>query len=423
MALFGKLIKKKLRDRYAIALDVGTEFVKALVFRVDEKTEGDLNGVVVGVGRQRQGLSDMQGGTVTDIPAVAANCRAALERAFNMAGVEADQVVIGIAGELVKGVTSTIHYERAKHEQKISVNEVREIIKKVQSKAVTSAHSQIAWETGRSEIDVRLVNAAVTDVRVDGYRVTNPIGFQGKDVSISVFNAFAPLVHISSLETIADELDLNLLGITAEPYAVARAVAGGEATEFSAIFIDVGGGTTDIAVVRSGGVDGTKMFALGGRAFTKRIAEQMDLPFAAAEELKINYAHGLTDLKTSTIIKDVLKNDFSVWLGGVELTLSEFPNIDLLPSKILICGGGSMLPEIKTALESADWIKRLPFARRPRVSFIQPDSVSKIIDQTGMLVDSADITPMALASLGLDLVSEEDLIPSILRKTVEVTES
>src|SRR3990172_9728124 len=89
---------KKLKDRYAIALDIGTEFVKALILRVEAG-----RGIVVGVGRQRQRLQDMHGGGVTDIHGVISNAKLALEEAAEMAGLLPEQVIIGIAGELVKG--------------------------------------------------------------------------------------------------------------------------------------------------------------------------------------------------------------------------------------------------------------------------------------------------------------------------------
>ncbi len=60
-----------------------------------------------------------------------------------------------------------------------------------------------------------------------------------------------------------------------------------------ALFVDVGGGTTDVALVRQGGIEGTRMFALGGRAFTKSLADRLDLPFPRAEALKVDYARGL----------------------------------------------------------------------------------------------------------------------------------
>ena len=85
-----------------LALDIGTEYAKALVFEPAE----DGRALVTGVGRMRQGLSHMQSGTVADIPAVVRNCRAALDEAEAMAGRAAGKVIIGIAGELVKGFTT-----------------------------------------------------------------------------------------------------------------------------------------------------------------------------------------------------------------------------------------------------------------------------------------------------------------------------
>ena len=85
------------------ALDIGTEFAKALVFEIDERSHGTVRGV----GRKRQGLAHMQSGTVADIGAVVDNCAVALQEAEEMAGFRPCQVVIGIAGELVKGFTTS----------------------------------------------------------------------------------------------------------------------------------------------------------------------------------------------------------------------------------------------------------------------------------------------------------------------------
>jgi len=98
------------------ALDIGTEFAKALVFEIDEAGHGTVRGV----GRKRQGLSHMQSGTVADIAAVVDNCAVALQEAEEMAGFRPTQVVIGIAGELVKGFTTTLTQERRKPEAPIT---------------------------------------------------------------------------------------------------------------------------------------------------------------------------------------------------------------------------------------------------------------------------------------------------------------
>jgi len=266
---FVRLRSRNTGPRYLLALDIGTEFVKALIGQVvlDPASGAPSHVDIIGVGRQRQRLTDMQSGAVTDITGVVENCDAALKMAEKMAGVVAKDVVIGIAGELVKGASTVVRYKRAVPSDPIDMTELRKILDRVQYRAFERAREQLTWETGYKELEVKLVNTAIVDVQIDGYRVTNPIGFQGRDVSIQLFNAFAPMVHLGALQSVAQDLDLNLVNIAAEPFAVAKSVGGQDSGEFSAIFIDIGGGTTDIALVNNGGVEGTKMFAIGGRSF------------------------------------------------------------------------------------------------------------------------------------------------------------
>src|SRR5215218_4645848 len=231
------------------ALDIGTEFAKALVFEIDETGHGTVRGV----GRKRQGLSHMQSGTVADIAAVVDNCAVALQEAEEMAGFRPTQVVVGIAGELVKGFTTTHSQERKRPDQPISEAELQRLIDSVQREALREAERSITWETGLPHVDVRLVHAAVVGAAIDGYALTNPVGFQGRHVKISIFNAFAPLVHLGALQSVASQLDLELLSIVAEPYAVARCLDDQQVGQSGALFVDVGGGTTDVALVRQGG--------------------------------------------------------------------------------------------------------------------------------------------------------------------------
>ena len=172
-------------------------------------------------------------------------------------------------------------------------------------------------------------------------------------------------------------------------------------------------------MVRQGGVEGTKMFALGGRSFTKRIAQVFGTTFDEAEKKKIKYSAGELEKEDNEFIKNALKTDCQVWLSGVELTLEEFSQVELLPSRILLCGGGAILPEIQKTLENAQWSPNLPFARQPSVHFIKPGDVENITDQTGELKNPWDITPMSLANLGIDLVGEEKITDSILNRIVK----
>ena len=395
------------------ALDVGTEFAKALVFEIDDEGRGTVRGV----GRKRQGLSHMQSGTVADIAAVVDNCSVALQEAEEMAGFRPSQVVIGIAGELVKGFTTTHVQERKKPDAPITEAELQKLIDAVQREALREAERAITWETGLPHVDVRLVHAAITGASIDGYALTNPVGFQGRHVRISIFNAFAPLVHLGALQSVASQLDLELLEVVAEPYAVARVRGTDQVHQAGALFIDVGGGTTDVALVRQGGIEGTRMFALGGRAFTKSLADRLDLPFPRAEAIKVDYARGI-EVPDKAEVAAVIADAVTVWAAGVELVTEELAAGDQLPGRIYLCGGGSRLPEIREALTAEKFWKRLPFSRPPEVTIMSPDQVTTIRDATQLLVDQQDVTPLGLAYQAIELQSVEDPLDAALRRVL-----
>jgi len=387
-------------DKYLVGLDVGTEFVKALIAKV----EGDEL-EVVGVGRSRQSLSDMQSGAIADIAGVVGNCEKALTQAENMAGVSARQAIIGIAGELVKGLTTTVKYRRPNPEKTLDGAEIELIIDRAQARTLERAQKQLELETGKKDVEVKLVNSAIVSIHIDTYKVSNPIGFQGKEVVIQLYTAFAPMVHIGALERTASELDLDLMAVAAEPFAVSRAVIGTDASSsFTAILIDVGGGTTDIAVVDDGGVQGTRMFGIGGRAFTKSIASELDLEFAEAEKIKIELSKNTLDSSAKTKALKAIDKTLSVWLDGVELALSEFTNVDHLPHRILLCGGGASLQQLMTALKEQKWYKDLPFTKKPTVELIDPGQVIDINDTTGRVTDHTLITALGLLRVGYDTI-------------------
>jgi cell division protein FtsA len=395
------------------ALDVGTEFAKALVFEIQ-----DGKAVVQGVGRKRQGLAHMQSGTVADISAVVDNCSVALQEAEEMAGYRPEQVVIGIAGELVKGFTTVVDQQRTRADVPITDAELGKLIEGVQREAMREAERSVTWETGLQSVDVRLVHAAVVGAWIDGYAVTNPIGFQGRNVRIAIFDAFAPLVHLGALQAVAARLQMELIAVVAEPYAVARVLDSEQVRQAGALFIDVGGGTTDVALVRQGGIEGTRMFALGGRAFTKSIADRLELPFPRAEALKVDYARGIAGDRAAAV-REIVADDVAVWAAGVELVMEELAAGDLLPGRIYLCGGGSRLPEIRNALADQAFADHLPFARPPEVTILAPEQIDAVRDETRLLEDQQDVTPMGLAFQAIELGSSQNPLDGALRRVIK----
>jgi cell division protein FtsA len=207
--------------------------------------------------------------------------------------------------------------------------------------------------------------------------------------------------------------------VIAEPYAVATCLDPGELGDAGAVFVDIGGGTTDVALVRHGGIAGTKMLALGGRAFTKGLAERFGLSFTRAETLKLAAAADeLPESVPADSLQEALTEDATVWRRGVELMISDLADGELLPARLYLCGGGAELPQMAQVLGQDDWWRRLPFARKPQVAALRPDEVAGLRDATSSLATRQDVTPMALAHQALILDSQSTATDRAMRQAV-----
>ncbi len=385
-----------------LALDIGTEFVKAILARPNKK--GNLE--ILGVGRARQVEGNMHAGAVADIPAVVSVCEDALVQVEEQAGERANLAVVGIAGELIKGNTTTVNYSRKNPNKPITDAEMEQIIKKVQQKSGEVAKKTVALETGNENVEVRLINSAIVSLTIDGYKISNPIGFKGSDIVIQFYTAFAPLIHVAAIEKVCAELNLDLLTVAVEPFAVCRACLGDDLeSSFSGIVMDIGGGTTDVAVVEDGGVEGTKMFGIGGRSFTHQIAEAIGVDSETAEEYKLAFDSGDLDDHVKAKVETALSRNLSVWLTGVEVALEEFENLGTLPRNILLCGGGAGLSLLQETLAISDWYRTLPFSRRPIIHLIEIDDLPNLILKNDFHLDYSYATALGLLRVGVDTLA------------------
>ncbi len=397
------------------ALDIGTEYIKALVIRREGR-----NGVVLGASRERQAFTDMQAGVPSDIQGIIESCDRAMSRAEDMCDSIPGQAVIGIAGEQVKGFSTSVTVPRSDPGLKINEVELLQTLQIVEKRALREARHLMSRELGVPDVDVKLINSAITSVRIDGFVVSNPLDFQGKQMVITIFNTFAPLTHVGALQTIASELDLELVATVAEPYAMARCAATDEIYDFGGIFVDIGGGTTDVALVRNGGIEGTRMFPIGGRVFTKKLAARLGISFADAEAVKLRHSKGELPAAHDERVHEVLSRDAEVLVEAVAITLQEMARGDRLPTGIYLAGGGSALPEVRQQLEAFPWEPKLPFARTPAIHVLRPADVRGIYDSTGLLLDQQDITPMGLAFHAVQQEAGEDgPMVGVMRKVLK----
>lgn len=412
---FSLLRRRDEFNSHYTVLDIGTEYVKALIVkREDEK------GIVIGASRIRQQLTDMQGGSVADIQSVIDNCDRALTEAEDMCEVVPGQAVVGIAGEQVRGFSTSMSMPRPQAQARITAADLATGLQAVQRRALKEAVRQMSQELGVSEINVKLVHSTITAVRIDGYAVTNPMDFTGSVVEITVFNTFAPLHHIGALQTIASELDLELVSTVAEPYALAVACGTDDTAERGGVFVDIGGGTTDVALVRHGGIEATRMFALGGRSFTKRLAGELQMSMADAERFKLSHADGRLAADQRARVHQAVTPTAEVLAQGVALTLEELAAGQPLPSTICLAGGGAALPEVAEQLRRPDWTETLSMAHSPVVRVLGPDDVAAVYDSTGLLAGSQDVTPMTLAHHAIGLESDaEQPLGSLMRRVLK----
>lgn len=373
-----------------LALDIGTEYVKAVVVSLSSPP------VVLGVGRARQRAGDMEGGAVSRIAGVVERCLQAIDEACLMANVRPTKAIVGIAGEFVEGCTVSTQFRRRRPNRLLNENELKRMLTSAREKALEKARHMLSERTGLENLDVELVDSVLTEIRIDGYRVKNPLEFQGSYVELNLFHTFSPLVHIGALRTVAERLKLDLQAAVAEPYAVAMGALSEEAYEAGAVVVDIGGGSTDIAVVRNRAISATKSFPVGGRSFTRSLALHFRLDFNEAEAMKLDYAAGLLDADLASEVEQVLNEDLSIYYDGLRLCLQDLTAQAPLPERLFLSGGGAALPGMLAFCTNTTWEEGI-FRAAPQVCTLTADHVKYVADPEALLAGERDVTPKCLS--------------------------
>lgn len=380
---------------YRLILDVGTEFLKAVLVEYGDEVN------VIGYIKLKQRHGDMEGGSIADIGGVVATAQRALSEMCQKTPHRPRDVVIGIAGSFVKGIITKVSSERRFPHKCINNREITSLVSRAQKKGRAEAAKMLTKETGLDNLKVCSINSAVTEVRVDGFRVATPLRFRAKNLAITFFHTFCPLVHLGALSSLAAGLKLPLAGTLAEPFAVASCMLNAETQEFGAIVIDIGGGTTDIGLIRNGGIEATEILAMGGRAFTRSLAAKLNISLAAAEELKMKYSLGSLQEEEEKKIAPMIESNLQIVYQGLETALTRLSKGEFLPRRIYFCGGGSALKGLMTGMARERLFNRLPYFENPQVSFLRGENIKGLSDSHELLVGPGNVTPAALAKEGV----------------------
>lgn len=397
-------------------IDIGGSMVRVAVIELT-----DDGAAILGRGSAKQQPTTMYGGLVGNLPALIETIDEALSQATNRAGVASDQAILGLGGAMVSGITTMVHLNRPQTREKITNKEFNLILERISQTALVDAENTASEEMSLDKENLRLVNAAITSISLDGYAVSSPIGFSGKEVEICLFNAFIAENTLVVLQRILTDLSIDLTAITSGSYALAESAIAlaPKPQQANGLVIDVGSGTTSVALVEHGAVVGSKTFPLGGKAITRHLAQALNLSLEEAEKVKHDYAEGKVLEEQQRKIHPIVTGEVDLWLQGLSLALAELQQgTNALPEQVYMSGGGSLLPDLEQRLDQEKWAKKVGFANKPTIERLKVGTLPGIIDESKVL-EPTDTLLVALALFWQQRQKEDGHVSAALQKTLE----
>ena len=279
-------MKRARPTEHVVGLDVGTTKICAVIAR--PAAAGGLDVLGVGTAPSR----GLRRGVVVNIDSTVEAIKAAVAEAEQMAGVEVSGVYAGVAGGHIKGVNSRGVVAVSGKDREVSEADVERVVE---------AARAINLPQDREIIHV-LPQSFTVD---DGDGVREPVGMSGVRLEVEVHVVTAAVTSVQNVVRSVNRAGLAVHDVVLEPLASAEAVLHEDEKELGVLVIDIGGGTTDLALFRGGAVWHTAILPLGGDHITNDIAIGLRTPMADAEDLKKRYGCALTALVPAEETVDV----------------------------------------------------------------------------------------------------------------------
>lgn len=401
MSALNPFKKTKNTSSYFLTVDVGSKNCKVLLFeKKPAEDDSDPSLKVVGSSKVAQREGAMYVGIPLDIRNVTETLEEAVAEAkLFLEGAKVKDSFLGLSGEMVSYLTTRMRLSRGNPDKEISEKELRRIEDKAHRAAYMEACKEISARKGRTDLEAVVINSAVTDVEVDEFPATDPIGFKGEKVELSFFNAVAPQERLLTLENILRSARLNVQAITSGMYAVLLALLKEkDIDDFSGLFIDIGGQKTDIGVVFENAIVSSRTLPLGGEDFSEAVAEEKSISIGDAERRKISFSE--KELEDSDVQRALSKAG-DIWASSLKTALSEMESVEALPSDIYLFGGGAELPILSEKLADSSWGDSLPIPGTVDIRVLDPGDFKFCTDETGELGSSAWVLPLALGYVDL----------------------
>ncbi|HWW88876.1 MAG TPA: cell division protein FtsA [Vicinamibacterales bacterium] len=263
------------KERYLVGLDVGTSKVTAVVGEAVER--GGLEVVGLGVAESR----GIRRGVVVNLEAAVESIKKAIEEAELMAGVEIDSVHLGLSGPHIKGFNSRGVIAVAGKNREITREDVRRAI---------DAAKAVSLPTGREILHV-LPQDFVVDEQ-DG--IGAPVGMTGARLEVNVHIIAGGQSSTQNIVACVNRAGVEVAETIVEQLASSESVLTPDEKELGVALVDIGGGTTDIAIFERGSLWHTAVIGIGGDHFTSDIAVGLRTPMPDAEKIKRKYGCALS---------------------------------------------------------------------------------------------------------------------------------
>ncbi len=390
------------KQDYIYALDIGTRSVIGIL----AVPEGDKVRIIA-LEKEQHAARTMMDGQIEDIEKVAQVVQIVTKRLEEKVNCTLKRAFVAAAGRALrtqKG-SAKIEYDAP---QTLSTEQINTL----EAAAVAQAEKNIAQELhDKSQEFGRffLVGYTATKLVIDGYPITTLQGHSGQVVQAEVVATFLPSEVIESLYSVLRICNLQVASITLEPIAALNAAIPTDLRLLNLALIDIGAGTSDIAICRDGGVIGYTMATIAGDEITECImkaclvdyltAERMKTQLAFTEDIEFVDILGLEQTLSVTELEKIVEREKTMLTDEIA---SEIIKINgNAPSAVFLAGGGSKLADLCQCVAKSLGMdkKRVAIAG----GHFKNSAVSDIID----LNDPEYTTPLGIAvSAGLGLLSD-----------------
>lgn len=342
------------QDNFAVGLDIGTTKIVAMIGKPNEYGKIEM----LGIGNAKS--LGVHRGVVNNITQTIQSIQQAIEEAESVSDLKIKEVVVGIAGQHIRSLHHSDYITRPNSEAVIDETDIDKLISQVHKLVMLPGEE--------------IIHVLPQDYKVDGQgEIKAPIGMYGGRLEANFHVVVGQVSSIRNIGRCIKSAGLELANITLEPLASADAVLSQEEKEAGVALIDIGGGTTDLAIFKDGIIRHTAVIPFGGNVITEDIKEGCSIIEKQAEQLKIKFGSawpgenkdneivsipGLRGREPKEItLKNLSKIIHARVVEIVEQAYLEIKNYGHEEQKkkliagIVLTGGGSQLRHLKQLVE------------------------------------------------------------------------